>query len=305
MRNVNFKQLEAFAAVVECRSFTEAANRLYLAQSTVSNHIQSLEDALGVTLFHRESRKNIVLTPEGQRVYQYAREIIAKCAALEEDIAGEIEKELTIGASTAPAQGILPGLLWEFMQERPGCCCTMKTGDSEQIHRMLMDGEIQVGFVGSSDNRQSLIYEKIAEDRLVMITANNPYYSDLMSKGTLGRQLLEEPMIFRENGSATQRLIDNYLSELGINAKNINVAAYISMPEALKELVSRGAGVSIISELAVKDEISSGKLLSFPLEERPVSRNIYMVYRKKGVLSELTNAFIRFVRKHGDGQPQA
>lgn len=296
MGNVNFKQLEAFVAVVDHRSFTEAANSLFLAQSTVSNHIQALEDALGVTLFQRESRKSIALTADGRRVYQYARDIISKCAALEEEIAGEQERKLIIGASTAPAQGILPGLICGFMKEHPACCCTMKNGDSEQIHHLLLNGEIQVGFVGSSDNRQSLIYEKIAEDRLVMITPNTPYYAELRRKGTLGRELLEEPMVFREEGSATQKIIDNYLSERNINAKKINVAAYISMPEALKEMVALGAGVSIISEFAVKEEIASGKLLCFQLEEQPISRNIYMVHRKKGALSELANAFVRYVK---------
>lgn len=296
MRNINFKQLEAFVAVVEQQSFTEAANRLYLAQSTVSNHIQALEQALNVTLFQRESRKHIALTPDGRRVYQYAREIMAKCAALEEDMAGEQEKELIIGASTAPAQGILPTLISGFIKERPTCCCTMKTGDSEQIHRMLLSGEIQAGFVGSSDNRQSLLYEKIAEDHLVMIAPNTPYYAQKLQAGTLGRQLLKEPLVFRESGSATQKLIDNYLSEQNISAKSLNVAAYISMPDALKELVALGTGVSIISELAVRDEAASGKLLVFPLEEQPVSRNIYMVYRKKGAMSELAQHFVRYVR---------
>lgn len=297
MRNVNFKQLEAFVAVVEYRSFTEAANRLYLAQSTVSNHIQALEGSLNVTLFQRESRKNITLTPDGRRVYQHAREIIDKCAALEEDISGELKRELAIGASTSPAQGILPGIMYEFMQQNPSCRCVMKSGDSEQIHSMLLAGEIQVGFVGSADNRQALVYEKIAEDRLVLITPNTPHYKSMLDEGVLGRSLLGQPMVFREEGSATQKLVDNYLSELGISAGQMKVAAYVSMPDTLKELVALGAGLSIVSEHAAKDQLASGKLLAFPLDQRPVSRNIYMVYRKKGALSELASSFIRSVKK--------
>ena len=296
MLNVNFKQIEVFVAVADCRSFTEAANRLYLAQSTVSNHVQALENTLQVSLFQRESKKNIILTEEGQRIYQYAREIIERCTALEDDIARDTRRELLLGASTAPAHGVLPELLCGFMQQMPQCCCTVKKGDSAEIHHLLLSGEIQVGFVGSSDNRQSLTYEKIAEDHLVMITPNTPRYAALQAQGVKGLSLLGEPMIFREAGSATQMRIDNYLTELNIHHKEMQVVAYVSMPEVLKELVARGVGVSILSEMVVRDEERAGKLLVFPLEEQPLKRNIYMAYRKKGPLNQSANAFISFVR---------
>ena len=297
MLNVNFKQLEVFVAVADCHSFTEAANQLYLAQSTVSNHVQALENALKVNLFQRESKKKIMLTQEGQRIYQYAREIIGKCTELEEDITGDADRTLVLGASTAPAQGILPTLLCDFMEEYPRYCYTVKNGDSADIQHKLLSGEIQVGFVGSADNLQVLTYEKIAEDHLVMITPNTPYFAEKKKLGVTGFQLLREPMIFREAGSATQRRIDNYLSEQDIDSKTIQVVAYISMPEVLKEIVAQGAGVSIISEMAVQQEKLSGKLLVFPLEDKPVSRNIYMAYRKKGPLSECAVSFIQFVRR--------
>lgn len=296
MLNVNIKQLEVFMAVADYRSFTEAANRLYLAQSTVSNHVQALENALNVNLFQRESKKNIVLTPDGQRIYQYAREIIGKCMELEEDISGDMDKDLLIGASTAPAQGILPALLCDFVQAQPECCCTVKNGDSADVQHRLLSGEVQVGFTGSADNRQALTYEKIAEDHLVMITPNTPHFAEKKAQGVRGLELLGEPMIFREAGSATQMRIDNYLTTLNIHPGEIRVAAYVSMPELLKELVERGMGVSILSEMVVREEERAGKLLVFPLEDQPVSRNIYMAYRKKGPLSESAAAFIRFVR---------
>ena len=297
MLNVNFKQLEVFVAVADCHSFTEAANRLYLAQSTVSNHVQALENALKVNLFQRESKKNILLTQEGQRVYQYAREILGKCAELEEETSGDMDRSLTLGASTAPAQGILPKLLCDFIEKHPQCCCTVKNGDSADVQHKLLSGELQVGFVGSADDLQALTYEKIAEDHLVMITPHTSYFVEKKQAGVYGLDMMAETIIFRESGSATQRRINNYLSERDIDPQTMEVAAYVSMPEILKEMVERGVGVSIISEMAVKQEILSGKLLAFPLEETPVCRNIYMAYRKKGPLSDSATDFVRFVRR--------
>ena len=156
MTDINLRQLEIFVAIVDYGSFTEAAKRLYLAQSTVSSHIRALEESLHVVLFRRKSKRNMVLTPDGKRVYQYARDILAKCTALRSDVMGDPRRELSIGASTVPAQSLLPGYLAEFSAAWPDCCCTLRCGDSGQIHQLLLDGDIQLGFVGSSDDRQNL-----------------------------------------------------------------------------------------------------------------------------------------------------
>ena len=289
--NISLKQLEIFVTIVECGNFTEAGRRLYLAQSTVSSHISTLEDALRVNLFRRESKRNVELTAEGKRVYEYAKDVVAKCAALERTTAGEARRELVIGASTAPSKSLLPKHVLQFTQEHPACCCIVRNGDSEHVQQMVMDGDIQIGFVGSTDNRQSLVYERVAEDRLVLITPNTARFRKLKDQGALGKDLLNEPMVFRDQGSGTQKMIDNYLSGRDIDSKALEVRHYASDPEMLQELVALGAGASIVSALSVEEQVRAGKLLTFELEEQPVYRHIYMVYRKKGALSELAKAF--------------
>ena len=295
--NISLKQLEIFVTIAECGNFTEAGRRLYLAQSTVSSHISALETALRVPLFQRESRRNVELTAEGKRIYEYARDVVSKCAALESSIAVETRRELVIGASTAPAKGLLPQQVLQFTKENPACCCVIRGGDSEQIQQMVLDGDVQIGFVGSTDNRQSLTYERVAEDRLVLITPNTPRFQALKARDMLGRDLLNEPLVFRDQGSGTQKMIDNYLSQREVAAARLNVRHYTSDPELLRELVALGAGVSIVSALSVADDVQAGKLLTFDLEETPVFRHIYMVYRKKGTLSELERAFLQQIRR--------
>lgn len=298
MSNISLKQLEVLIAVVECGSFSAAAEHLYLAQSTVSSHIGALEEALHVTLFHRGIKKHITLTADGKRAYQYAKDVVSRCDALESVLGTERERELVIGASTAPSKSLLPELIRTFSERHPECRCVVKSGDSEQIQQMVFDGDIQIDFVGSTDNRQVLTYERVAEDRLVLIAPNTPRFAALREQGTLGKELLSEPMIFRDHGSGTQKMIDNYLSTQEISAEEARARYYVSDPELLRELVALGCGVSVMSSLSVQEQVAAGKLLSFELDEEPVSRNIYMVCRKKSDLSDLAREFARQVRQN-------
>ena len=295
--NISLKQLEIFVTIVECGNFTEAGRRMYLAQSTVSSHISALEEALRVSLFRRESKRSIELTADGKRVYEYAKDVVNKCAALERSTVGETRRELVLGASAVLTKYLLPKQVLRFTQEHPECCCVVRGGDSEQIQRMVLDGDIQIGFVGSTDDRQSLTYERIAEDRLVLVTPNTPRFAQLKPRGALGRDLLREPMVFRDRGSGTQKMIDNYLSTRGIDAGDIRVLQYVSDPEMLQELVALGAGVSIVSALSAEERVRAGRLLAFEMDEQPLFRHIYMAYRKKGALSELAKAFVEQVRR--------
>lgn len=297
MIHINLKQLEIFAAVVEQGSFTKAAEQLYLAQSTVSNHVQSLEEELKTVLLHRESKKQLLLTSDGQRVYQHAREILNKCRALEDDICGDYERELILGASTLPSQSIIPQLVSGFINVCPDCTCIIKNGDSEQVHQMLLDGTIQIGFVGASDNRQALVYERITEDHLVMVTPNTPRFAALKEAGVYGRELLGEPMIAREQGSGTQKVTDNYLSSIDVDAESLHVVARVSNPDVLRDMVINGTGVSILSDSTVRTKAAAGELLQFELDEKPVTRQIYMVHRKKAPLSDCAKKFIAFAKE--------
>ena len=127
----------------------------------------------------------------------------------------------------------------------------VRGGDSEQIQQMVLDGDIQIGFVGSTDNRQQLCYERIAQDRLVVITPNTPRFARLKEQGTLGRELLTEPLIFRDRGSGTQKMIDNYLSTREDFIPDVRF--YAADPEMIQALVAQGAGISILSALCAQE----------------------------------------------------
>lgn len=297
MERLNLRQLEIFSAVVDAGSFTAAAEKLYLAQSTVSDNVRALEELLHLKLFHRKSKRRLTLTLEGKRVYRYAQDILGRCSALLLDVAVDSALELTLGASTVPAQSLLPGYMARFARENPACRCTLLCGDSAAVQQMLLNGDIHLGFVGSADDRQDLIYEPIAEDRLVLITPNTPRFAALKTQGVLGRELFREPFLFRERGSGTQKVIDNYLSEIRLDPQVIHTVAYVSDPTVLQRLVAEGTGVSILSALAVQETVAAGQLLQFELDETPVRRSIYMARRRKSSMSSPARTFAELVRK--------
>ena len=174
MAEFSLKQLEIFVAVAELNSFTRAAKELYLTQSTVSAHISSLESALGARLISRDTRRQVHLTTEGQKLYPAAKRVLADCRELKALLQGDATAlPLSLGASTVPAQYVLPELLSAFLKQHADCRYLLKRGDSTQIHELLQSGEIRIGFVGAAQNQDSLCYVPVAADRLVMVTENS------------------------------------------------------------------------------------------------------------------------------------
>lgn len=295
MINVNLKQLEAFVFAVEFNSFTRAAEELYLTQSTVSAHIGRLEQALGVLLFDREAKKKICLTEDGKNVYLCAKDILNRCDDLKK-LSDTKQGQLLIGASTVPAQVLLPPIMSDFLKKHDSCRYFLKRGDSEKIHELLQCGEVRIGFVGVALDAKAYQYHALLEDELVLVTAANSYYRALWAEMAQGRELLSEPMVLREESSGTFRVMQSYLKRINYPYDRLNVVAKSDNPEAIKNMVSAGVGVSVLSALAVQAEVVAGKLLSFPMDRVGVYRKIYLAYRRDRQLSHIEKEFISFSR---------
>ena len=139
MNDISLKQLEIFVAVVEYGGFTRAAEELFFNQSTVSAHISLLEQALGKELFVRSNRRHVRLTKEGEQVYPIARRILNDCAALRTLFSdADSAPVVALGASTVPGQYLVPGYLAAFLKREPEFRYSLRRGDSEQVHRMLV-----------------------------------------------------------------------------------------------------------------------------------------------------------------------
>lgn len=300
MLEINLKQLEAFVTTAEYSSFTKAAEALYLTQSTVSAHINSMEEVLGVRLIQRGSRRRVQLTAEGRQAYDMAKEILNRCQTLQ-NLGNTIEQcQLSVGASSVPSQYLVPELMSGFLSKNPDSRYVLQRGDSDKIHRLLKQGDVRLGFVGAAQDRENYNYHVVAGDRLVLITANTERYRKLKSAGTSGRLLLREPIILREVSSGTRKAMEAYLNRLGVPVRSLDLVAQIDNTEAIKSSVSRGIGVSVVSELTVREELESGKLISFDLDAGGLFRNIYLCWRKDIVLTSVEKKFVEYVRSQSE-----
>lgn len=300
MLEINLKQLEAFVTTAEYSSFTKAAEALYLTQSTVSAHINAMEQVLGVRLIQRGSRRRVQLTAEGKQAYDLAKEILNRCHSLQ-NLGNTIEQcQLAVGASSVPSQYLVPELMSGFLSRNPDSRYVLQRGDSDRIHRLMKQGDVRIGFVGAALNREEYNYHVVTGDRLVLITANTENYRRLKRAETTGRELLHEPMILREESSGTRKAMEAYLNRCNIPARSLDLVAQIDNTEAIKSSVIRGIGVSVVSELTVREELESGKLLSFDLDSGGVFRNIYLTWRKDIVLTNVEQKFVEFVKAQSD-----
>ena len=294
MLDISIRQLEVFVATAEYCSFTKAAEDLHLTQSTVSMHIRTLEEVLNTCLIERGARKKVILTEEGKRVYTMAKDILSRMEALQERRSEGAEEPLRIGTSTVPAQYLLPKLLSGCLKKHPHARYILRRGDSEHILGCLQKGEIRIGLVGYKNSDRSLIFQEIARDHLVLITENSEAYRALQAAGKTGQDLLDRPMIAREESSGTQHAADAFLQRLGVQAPNI--VARMDNPESIKMSVAEGIGVSIVSDLAVSAELRAEKLLAFPFEPQAEARKLYIVWPRDALLTATELKFIQHVK---------
>ena len=297
MTELTLKQLQAFVCVAECGSFFEASQRLFVSQPTVSSHIAALESHFGLTLLDRGSRKKVTLTEAGREVYGRARGILQSCDELEQTFSRS-GGELRLGASTIPMTYILPELMAGFQKVNPGCRFVLKKGDSGAVHAMLAEGTIQLGVVGTVLDRENLLYRRLCFDELVLLCPNSEEYRTLLAQGVLGRALLGRPLIVRTSGSGTQMAVDRYFSCVGVEAEQIHVIARVESNEAILQMVAQGMGNAILSSRAAQAWQQAGGILSFPLEEEPVVRELFLVWQKHIPLSHLARQFAEYARQH-------
>ena len=294
MLDISIRQLEVFVATAEYCSFTKAAEDLHLTQSTVSMHIRTLEEVLGACLIERGARKKVILTEEGKRVYSMAKDILSRVDALQERRTDGGEELLRIGTSTVPAQYLLPKLLSGFLKKHSRVKYILRRGDSEHILECIQKGEVRIGLTGYRNDDRSLIFQEIARDHLVLITENSEAYRAMQAAGNTGKDLLDRPMIAREESSGTQHAADAFLQKLGVTEPNI--VARMDNPESIKMSVAEGIGVSLISDLAVSAEVKAGKLLAFPFSPQAEERKLYVVWPRDALLTSTELRFVQYVK---------
>lgn len=294
---MEFKQLEAFVAVVDYGSFSEAARRLYLTQPTISAHIRSLEDELHMKLIIRTTKKTTI-TAKGYQLYDSAVRMLDIRNNLLENFTGAHKHMIDLSASTIPSSYLLPELLAAFGKTHPDVYFHSFQSDSSESISRVLDGTVDLALVGQNTRDESCVFIPFCDDELVIATPVNEHYLSLQNERISFHDFIEDPIIIREKGSGTKKEMDLFLERIGVSAGSLNVIARMNDLESIKKSIVNGLGISILSLRSVSDLQKTKQILVFPLGESAHKRSFYIVYSKNRILKPHVKQFIQFVRDY-------
>jgi DNA-binding transcriptional LysR family regulator len=287
---MDLHQLYVFTKVVEHKSFSKAADDIFLSQSTVSSHIRALEKMLNVPLFDRVGRESI-LTPHGDRLYQWARKLLLiKDQALLDLKQGvtEIRGAIRVAASSVPGQFLIPKMVKKFREQYPEVTFHINQSSSKIVSEKVMGGSVDIGILGEKYENDKLRYIPLLKEKLVLITSNQ-----VEIEGPVNIQdILKYPFVMRNSDSGTNALLERFLRKNKITKDKLNVISYIDDGQSLMQFVMQDIGVSIISELAAKEYVSKKMLKMHEIIGFNDERYFYLVYNINKTQSILSKLFI-------------
>jgi DNA-binding transcriptional LysR family regulator len=290
------RQLAAFCAVVERKSFSEAAERLGVTQPAVSQQIRSLEDRVGQQLLDRSGRR-VEPTEAGNRLYRSAQRLLALERQLLEEVAGEAEGplrgQLAMGASTGPGGTVVPVLLCEFAEANPEVKIDLAISDTQTIVERVARRELELGVVGATPRNRSVDYEPFFRDEVVLVC---PPGHPFAGKTVPLEDLRGERLIAMQEGAGVRQVIDDELREKGMRLRDLDVRLELGLQESVKSAVEAGHGVTFISRTAVERELEAGTLVEAAVEGLEPSRDISLVRATGRVATRVADEFVEFAR---------
>jgi DNA-binding transcriptional LysR family regulator len=293
----NFR-LRVFQTVAEELSFRKAAERLHLSQPAVSQQIRALEEEAGVRLFDRAGGdghgSQIALTEAGRVLLGYANTVAATIgearralAALEDDVVGE----LRLGASTTVAQYLLPRNLGAFLRQYPQVELSVMSGNTERIVEAVAEQRISLGIIEGPAMRREVKTERMIRDEMVLIVSPNHVWA---KAGVISpRELAKVPLLMRERGSGSRRVVERSLKKMGLPLRALRVAMELDSTEAIISGVESELGVGFVSRCAIGKVLRLGTVRVVGVEGLEILRD-FSFARLAG--SEATGAAAAFQR---------
>ncbi len=275
----DFKHLEIFKHIVELKSFTKAAEAVFLTQASVSERVATFEEQLGTRLLDRLPR-DVVPTVAGRLVYEYANKLLALRDEMLHELKALMGRKtgtIRIGGSTVPGEYILPKVLSRFLDENPNISLKVEIGDSKEIRLKVAEGLLDLGVVGDTDKKLPLEYRELWEDEIVLAVSKG---HRLFGQEQVSlEEVRGERFVTREEGSGTLSFINREFSKKSINMKEIfHITATLGSTTAIKEAVISGVGTGLISLRAIRYEVDSGLIWPCKIKDLPLKRFFYLAW---------------------------
>ncbi len=286
---MNLKRIKTFMMVLDHKSFSTVANLLKISQPAVSKQIKTLEVELGVNLLHRET---IEPTTAGKIVYEKGKKFLYDWDVLVEEcrkLQGELSGVIRIGASTVPGTYIVPNMLRKFLTLHPGVDIQLSIDESEVIQDLLVEGMIDIGFIGSEPSNREIISHTFKKDHFVLI---GPKDSEEIKDLTALKAL---PFIYRSKKSGTWQGVEKNLQALGISINELRCIAKVKTTEAVISMVEAELGYSIVSSIAAANALKQNRIKQ--IMSLPYERNFSIIYLQS---KKIHPAIISFVTLSSD-----
>ena len=290
------RQLAAFCAVVERRSFSQAAEQLGVTQPAVSLQIRSLEKRLGTQLLDRSGRR-VEPTEAGNRLYRSALRLLAMEEQLLSDLGDEAEGELAgrleIGASTGPGGTVLPVALAEFQQLHPGVHVALAVSDTQHVVEQVARREVELGVVGASRRHRGVVFEPFFRDEVVLAVPRGHRFS---GKTVTLEELKGEPVVLMQEGAGVRQVIEEELRAAGVRLRDLDVRLELGLQESARSAVVAGYGVTFISRSAIEADLAAGTVATARVEGLEPSREISLVRSTGRAETRVAQAFVEYAR---------
>jgi DNA-binding transcriptional LysR family regulator len=276
-QDVENSRLKVFRVVATHLNFSRAAEELLLTQPAVTQQIKALEDECGVPLFDRSGGR-IVLTPSGQVLLTYAHRLKQTCDEAFEAIANVSGKHagyLTLGASQTIAYYVLPKLVARFLRDNPRVNVTVKSDNTDEILQELVDHKIQLALIEGPALRKDIHIEPFMEDEMVLaVPASHEWADSDISVSALQ----DAPLLMREFGSGSRRVVENAMVRAGLKRKEIKIKMELDSTEGLLSAAEAGLGITFVSRWAVRNHLSLGTLKLAHVRGLELSRMFSIAY---------------------------
>jgi len=294
--NYTLNQLQIFVKVVQTTSITKAAEELNLTQPAVSIQIKNFQaqfdipllEVIGKKIYVTDFGKEIAASAEGILDQVYA--INYKTMAFKDQLIGRLKVSIV-----STGKYVLPYYLSDFLKANPGVEISIDVTNRGKVIESLEQNEVDFSLVSDQLESQQFDFIDILKNELVLVgnketAAMNPTFN----YGTFKNEL---PLIFRELGSGTRKIMENYLKRQGINSlKKIELMSN----EAVKQAVMAGLGYSIMPLIGIKREIKHGFLEVIPREGLPITTDWKLIWHKEKKPSPVANAFMNFVIENNE-----
>lgn len=291
------RQLAAFCAVVERRSFSQAAERLGVTQPAVSLQMRTLEKRLGTQLLDRSGRR-VEPTEAGWRLYRGAQRILALESQLVADVAatgeGDLAGDLLLGASTGPAAVAVPVALAEFQRQNPNVRVFLTVSDTHSIVERVAARELEFGIVGAARRHRGVRFEPFFADQVILVCpADHPFANRTVTL----EELRGERLILMQEGAGVRQIVEDALRRRGVRLRDLDVRLELGLQESVRRAVEAGYGVTFISRTAVEADLTAGRLAEARVEGLDATREISLASATGRARTRVADAFVAFARE--------